>query len=41
MFTLPDTSNVQSPAGMIMPACAAEAAAKIAPATVFVYANLS
>jgi hypothetical protein len=34
-------STVQSPAGIIIPACAAEAAAKIAPAAVFVYANLS
>jgi hypothetical protein len=40
-FTLPETSSVQSPAGMIMPALAIEAEAKIAPAAVFVYANLS
>jgi len=40
-FTLPETSKVQSPAGIIIPALATEAVAKIAPAAVFVYANLS
>ena len=38
-LTLPLISKVQSPAGMMMPACAAEAAARIAPAAVFCYAN--
>ena len=42
IFTLPDTSNVQSPAGITMPALAAEAeSAKTAPAAVFMYANHS
>ena len=41
-FTLPETSKVQSPAGITMPALAAEApSAKTAPAAVFLYANLS
>jgi hypothetical protein len=41
-LTLPLMSNVHSPAGIIIPAFAIEAeAAKIAPAAVFVYANLS
>ncbi len=40
-LTLPLMSKVQSPAGIIMPACAEEAAAKIAPAAVFLYANHS
>jgi hypothetical protein len=41
VFTLPLTSNVQSPAGMIIPALAVAESAKTAPAAVFLYANLS
>jgi len=40
-LTLPLMSNVQSPAGIIIPALAAEApSAKTAPAAVCMYANL-
>ena len=41
VLTLPLISSVQSPAGIIMPALATEAVAKIAPAAVFLIKNFA